>query len=434
MKRALFFCLIFLWFTPFLFGQSGLVAGPMKGFTTAHSAKFWMLFQDVNEVELKVLLNGKTVRTKSLKIREMRMWKDYSPVTLEFTSLEAGQTYELEISTDKGKLTPNPSFRTRPVEEPKAFTFLLGSCTYKGVGIDQMANPRGLSFDIFDQMAAVEANFMLWMGDNIYYVGGDWNNLKRMGKKNIGVRLEPQLNHFLTTSEHYAIWDDHDFGPNNSDGTFKNKTETLEAFQRFWANPTRDGDVQGVFHTFTYGDAQFFMMDDRFHRIDQDFMQMWGKEQMGWLKEELRNSTANFKFIVNGNQVLNETGGHESLASYEREYKELFSFIKEEQIDGIFFLTGDRHFSELLKKDMPGMYPMYDLTVSPLTSWLRRVAGRDEEAENPLRVPGSQLIDHNFGRISFSGEGATRQFKIELITKTGETAWEKTIRLSEISF
>jgi len=95
---------------------------------------------------------------------------------------------------------------------------------------------------------------------------------------------------------------------------------------------------------------------------------MFGREQMEWLKNSLLYSTATFKIIAVGSQVLNPLSPFEKLGHFPAEYEELMNFLKDNKIDGVLFLTGDRHHSEIIKAERPGTYTLYDITVSPFTS------------------------------------------------------------------
>jgi len=47
--------------------------------------------------------------------------------------------------------------------------------------------------------------------------------------------------------------------------------------------------------------------------------------------------------------------------------KRLADWLEQQRIDGVVFISGDRHFGELLKIARPGAYPLYEFTSSPLT-------------------------------------------------------------------
>jgi alkaline phosphatase D len=414
--------------------QSKLIAGPVQGHTTEGSMRLWLLLAEPGELQWQLEGEGQATVWTALPLIT-NLYKNYAVAVLEVDGLESDTPYRLRLRGNGSDTLTETSYWTRPAAQAQDFSFLLGSCAFKGVGSDKLVEPKGHDFKIFEAMSRTPGDFMLWTGDNVYYLKGEWNSRRKMARKQIGVRLDPILNGFLTSREQYAIWDDHDFGPNNADGTFKNKEESLEMFRTFWPNPPSDHPATpGNFFKFTFGDAEFFMMDDRYHRIDEGFVQMWGKEQLAWLEDGLRNSQATWRFVVNGNQLLNEIGGHETQYNFKEEQAAFFQFLRQEKIEGVVFLSGDRHFTELLRKEADGLYPLYDFTSSPLTSWVRKVAGRDEEAEKEMRIPGTQVVDWNYGRVEITGPVGDRRLTLMAYDKGGKELWRHTILRKDLSF
>jgi alkaline phosphatase D len=88
----------------------------------------------------------------------------------------------------------------------------------------------------------------------------------------------------------------------------------------------------------------------------------------------------------------------------------------------VLFLTGDRHHSEIIKVERPGFYPLYDITVSPLTSGTH-IFGK-EERNNPYRIVGVDQ-KQNYGRISVSGPRGSRKLSVDFLGIKGEniTSW-----------
>ena len=90
------------------------------------------------------------------------------------------------------------------------------------------------------------------------------------------------------------MWDDHDYGPNDSDGTAAGKENSLVAFKELFANPgAGTSDTPGAFYRFSWGDVDFFMLDGRYHRSpdkapNDDNKRMLGDAQFKWLADELR--------------------------------------------------------------------------------------------------------------------------------------------------
>ena len=406
----------------------------MQGHTTTTSFKIWCMVKDADQVQLKLSHAGKTVNKKTVDISRTKFWKDYAPFTVEFVRLDPETTYQLSVTVDGEEVDEVYEFSTWQPEIKEQYSFLVGSCAFFVTGgwklLWQNRN-RAMK-----TMADAEGDFMIWMGDNTYMFFGEWEKVQRMQKKYTRVRLHPKYNKFLTSRPMYATWDDHDYGPDNSDGTFHNKKVTLANFQAFWPNAYFGTDeTQGVFSHFQYMDSEIFLLDDRYHRIDSAHQQILGPEQMEWLKERLQASEATFKFIVHGSQVLNESNGYECLAQFD-EQDELINFITEQAIEGVIFLSGDRHFTELLKVEREGLYPLYEFTNSPLTAFLRRATGKkkDDEFANPLRVPGTLVIERNYGSVDISGPLDDRVCTLRTFDNSGNLEWEYQIKANDLKF
>jgi alkaline phosphatase D len=161
---------------------------------------------------------------------------------------------------------------------------------------------------------------------------------------------------------------------------------------------------------------------------------MFGDEQMEWLKNSLLGSQGNvnisFRIIATGSQVLNPYSPFDCFHHYPDEYNELINFIKDNNINGVVFLTGDRHHSEIIKADRTGTYPLYDITSSPLTSSPAKTFG--EEIRNPSRV-GAEIDEQNYTRFSFSGPKINRKMTVEFLGTRGQKLGEWSVMLKDIS-
>jgi alkaline phosphatase D len=99
--------------------------------------------------------------------------------------------------------------------------------------------------------------------------------------------------------------------------------------------------------------------------------------------------------------------------------------IERENIKGVIFLTGDRHFTELSAlKNKAGNW-VYDLTTSPLTSGPYSDALAKET--NAHRVEGTATTQHNFSVLRFSGPRTSRILEIKNYDSNGKELWSKTI-------
>ena len=373
-----------------------IVAGPIQGHTTDTSIHIWIMTKDVKqiELELKSTSENKIVSTKNITTNKTESIDGYHSLQTSFNNLEPDSKYILIIIPDnKPDLAISKEVRTFPVYEensPEDFSFIIGSCAekMKKFWIKTIFRPHVWS--LFKRIADAEkdqAAFMIWLGDNLYFHNQDHISYSAMMQKYIAIRRDEQLNYFLKSMPQYAIWDDHDFGPNNSERDFKNKDAALRAFKNNWANPSfGTEETKGVFTLFSYQDADFFLLDNRYYKSTQEGTFL-GKTQLDWLKEKLLSSKARFKFLCLGLQTLSPRPEAYGQEAFDKERTELFDFIEQNNIQGIIFLSGDRHYGELLKMERPGNHPFYELTSSPLTSLsVKRPLGKkNEKSKNQTR-------------------------------------------------
>ncbi|MFN3876378.1 MAG: alkaline phosphatase D family protein [Flavobacteriales bacterium] len=240
-------------------------------------------------------------------------------------------------------------------------------------------------------------------------------------------RSMPELQPLLRTASHYAIWDDHDFGPNDADGSWIHADLALECFDLFWPNPTCGAPgVKGAITAFSYGDVDFFLLDDRTYRTRAGLKTapaaMLGAAQLDWLIRALKYSDAPFKLVAVGSQVLNSAAVHETYATLPQERAELLRRIEEEGIAGVVFLTGDRHHTVLSALQLKDGRTLYDLTSSPLTSG---VHGPKED--NAHRVEGTLVEQRGFATLSFTGKRKERVMTMRAHDAEGRVLWERVV-------
>ncbi len=433
MKRN-FFLILFLSKIIFVFAaKPALLAGPMTGHTTATTTKVWLLARDVKNISLVITEknSGKEVQKLSTCSDSCLNSKSQFPVTFSFENLLPETEYNLKIFLDENEIKNDFSFTTMKEISVNDFSFLLGSCA--------MIFPKWLWLffpqnkgKIFVPMKDFKSDFMLWLGDNVYYRRKEHRSLDGMFKRHLIERKRERMGSFLKSMPQYSIWDDHDFGPNDSEGSFPLKENSCAIQKNFWANPDCEG-THGVYTHFRHYDAEFILTDNRYFRTEPDDKNptLLGDEQLQWIFNILKNSDATFKFIVTGSQVLNEKNLNESYSHFPAERQRIFDFIKENNITGVIFLTGDRHHSELLKMNQPDNYPLYDFTCSPL-SGLARPTMKTHEATNPLRIENTLLTFHNFGKISIKGEKGKRNCTIETYDEKANKIWEYVVNENEL--
>jgi alkaline phosphatase D len=439
MKKLLF--LFSLLFFSFGFSQNPILqSGPMVGYCEMTEAVIWLQTKENATVKIAYFA---TDNPAEVFYSENQTSDKDSGFTYHIIldKLQPGKKYNYSVFINNKKvvLPYETSFSSKKLwqwrEDAPDFTVAFGSCNYVNEpSVDRPGKGYGSEHVIFETISKKNPDIMIWGGDNMYLREADWDSKTGIYHRNTHSRAIKEIQPLLAKTQNFAIWDDHDYGNNDSDRSFYNKYVTQKAFKDFWANKSYGIDPsqkEGTYSTFNWGDAQFFLLDDRFFRSPNDRITgdhtMLGVQQFNWLIDALSASTASFKIIVIGGQVLNSIGDSENYGHYPEEKAQLLKEILDNKIKGVLFLTGDRHFAELAKLYRQNSYPLYDWTVSPFTSGVAQ-----EREPNPLKVVGSSFFVHNFGIISFSGDKKNRQMKLSLFDKDGAELWNKVILKKEL--
>jgi len=315
------------------------------------------------------------------------------------------------------------------------FSIAFGSCAYvNDTEFDRPGKPYGQSDSIFNVISAMKPSAMIWGGDNIYLREGDFETQTNMVNRYIKAREVPSIQKLLSTCPQYAVWDDHDFGPNDSHSSFQYKKESLAAFKEMWANSNygfSNNEANCITGKVSINDVDLYLMDNRSFRIppgtEGATPQMLGNEQILWLIEDLKSSKASFKLIAIGSQVLSSVADFENYANYQEERDYLLQLLSKNNIKNVVFLTGDRHFAELSEIKLSNNIRVIDITASPLSS---KPYSNSKEV-NSNRVEGTFVGEQNFTLISFNGSGKERTMNIDLINKTGKSCWKKSYSIEK---
>lgn len=423
MRSRLFFLFVLLVSFTGLIAQ--IVSGPMLGPVELRDAKIWIeVSPQVKSVSLLYKKKGET-RSKSI-VYKGTLGNEFNPLQLTIGGLEFNTTYEYQFIID-GKPSPaKGEFTTKDLWQYRKpapdFTFLTGSCSYFNESIyDRPGTPYGKDSSIFESMAKEKASFMVWLGDNWYTREVDYYSEWGLWYRAHHDRSRPVLQNFLKAMPHVATWDDHDYGPNDIGKNYILKKVSRDIWKNYWCNATYGENEQGIYTIYSWSDAEIFLTDDRWWRSADNMKdsvdgkpnpekRMLGKQQMEWLKNSLIYSMATFKIIVVGSQVYNPVSPFDKWQEFPAEYNEMMDFLKKHKINGVLFLSGDRHHSEIIKQERPGLYPLYHITVSPFTSATHKFFGA--EINNPHRV---FALDEkqNYARISITGKRNERKLTVE---------------------
>lgn len=409
-------------------------SGPMIGHVSMRTASVWLQTTQSADVWLdyqaKDAGDGVALWKSSDRVRTDK-GSGYTAL-IELDGLEPGETYVVKCIMDGHSLADELEISTQPLwdyrMDPPAFKVATGSCAYiNEEPYDRPGKSYGGDYHIFESMAAENPDMMLWLGDNIYLREVDFQSYSGFLHRYTHTRSTPEMASLLRACPNYAIWDDHDFGPNDADGSWVHSDWSRESFESFWANPSYGipQAPRGVTTAFRFVDMEFFLLDNRTYRVDHHNKTqpttVLGQAQIDWLIQALVKSRAPYKFVVVGGQVLSDAAVYENVAQYPEERAQLLQRIEEEDIRGVVFLSGDRHTTELSTMVMANGRRIHDLTVSPLTSG----PGNAREEPNSFRVEGTYVDQRNYAILSFEGPRKERVCTVTIKDSNGKELWSQ---------
>jgi alkaline phosphatase D len=416
-----------------------IVSGPIQGHTTDTSAVFWVLTKNNLSFNIKenfsspsynVVIKEDTMCSAHLKNKKAYKYTLYFP-TFKTPYAAQGKHSFYNYSVFLNGVKYNDYKIT--LSSQKDSVFMFGSCAYIGKGFSRVYRPWNMT-KIFKTMSKVKTKNMLWMGDNVYLIlNHDLKSTKSIYRRYVGVRKQKNMNKLLSSNkQHYSTWDDHDFGPNNTDGSYEKAALTTAAFNNFWVNPMTK-NKKGIYYCFKKGDVSFFMTDSRTFKINGG-SSLLGEEQLKWLKKELLTSKATLKVVILSNQLINAVEGHESYYDFERERSGLIDFINTKKIPGVVFFSGDRHHSEINVELDQNYYPIYDITCSALSSPRPKLRGWGVEGDIPTRIEGSFITKHNYGLLVLKNSTAGKSMVVRFVNKNGVPLYEHEIPITKLGY
>ncbi|MEO8386732.1 MAG: alkaline phosphatase D family protein [Betaproteobacteria bacterium] len=425
---------------------SKLLCEPLAGHFTHESVRLWIQADD----SVKATIIYKPVNATSEAVQfTTTIQLDASranSATVEIAKLKANTRYRYTVTLGAGRTGETHHFRTAPAPTapPADFRVYMGSCAYTEA-MSPSGNPYGDEFQIFDTIAGrIHADslphFMLWLGDNLYFrpkgkflSEADFSSVARMEARYRNVRAMDMFQKLFAATHHYAIWDDHDYGPNDSFKSFEFKADALRLFRQYWPNPEMGSKaLPGTWTSFKHQDAEFFFLDDRYYRDDEkaapsSSKAMFGPQQIAWLQKSLANSKATFKLVCNGSQLLSEdeNGHHSGWHNYQAERDPFLAWLAKEKITGLVFLSGDRHNTQVFRLKQEGAPAVYEYSCSPFTSRLSKLSKKDRA--NPRFVEGLGVEQRNFGTLEFAGAGDKRKIVAACFDANGKQFWQRTL-------
>ncbi len=297
-------------------------------------------------------------------------------------------------------------------------------------------------------------DMFIYLGDNIY---GDTKDMSVLAAKYQKLADKPEFHALRSNVPTLSVGDDHDFGWTDAGKEYPQKEQSKEIFMDFWKVPAKSDrrthpGIYGV-HRFEGGGRtlQVILLDTRTFR---DSLKRWtpdnqpktwngkrlknayqpdpdpsktilGEAQWRWLAQVLREP-ADIRIICSSIQFAHEYNGWESWTNLPAEQAKMIATIRDAQASGVVFISGDVHWGEISRREIDGLYPLYDVTASGLTmDW-------HNTEPNEFRV-GDVFSKNHFGLLQIDWQKADPSIVMQIVDVDGNIQVEHRIALSELA-
>jgi alkaline phosphatase D len=342
-----------------------LTHGPIVGHVAPREANVWARGSSPGEYRLHVYADGETspcAASSALTSAERDL-----TLVWRVTGLEPGRSYRYAVSSGSESPMPHDDQQFATPHEPAnqaTVKLAFGSCAW------DVSHPRQ---PVWTAIEAAGADAVVLLGDTPYIDSTDLE-VQRARYRDFWSIAELQT--LVRRTPVYAVWDDHDFGPDNALGLIPGKENSRRAFLEYHANPSYGLESAGIFTKFRRGPVEVFLLDTRWFAntenspVNPERKTLLGRAQWDWLRDGLKQSTAPVKVLACG-MIWNEAvdpGKIDCWMAYPYEREAVFQFLKQAKIEGVLLIGGDIHRSRHLihpTRHRVG-YDLHEFVASPL--------------------------------------------------------------------
>lgn len=268
---------------------------------------------------------------------------------------------------------------------------------------------------IWKEVVKNDPDLWIWLGDIIY---ADTEDMSKMKKDYETQKANVDYNYLDAAAEVIGIWDDHDYGANDSGKEYIKKDSSKLLLFDFLNVPKENPawERQGAYQSYDYTQGNLkvkvILLDVRYFRDTVGARQasILGPKQWQWFIAELDRSEADVHVIGGGIQFLAEEHGFEKWADYPTERERLLRVIDMLNVPNPILISGDRHLAEMAVDTLPESgRPILEVTSSGLTHSYTNYQGEP----NRHRVSPAFPVK-NFGVLTIEKRGGVARFTAEI--------------------
>lgn len=318
---------------------------------------------------------------------------------------------------------------------PERFRVAFGSCAHQD-------EPK----PVLDLARESKPDLFIFLGDNIY---ADTTNMDVMRSEYEKLAASPEMIALRAVVPVVATWDDHDYGANDAGKEYSKKVESRALFLDFWGEPADSARRahDGIYTSYLLGEAprrlQVILLDTRTFRdplddtTDPGFKNDYqptadtsrtilGEAQWAWLERELLEP-AEVRLVCTSIQIGHSYNGWESWTNMPHERQRMIDLVRTTQANGVVFLSGDVHWAELSRLEVPGGYPLHDLTSSGITESWPTIEPNDNRVGEPVR-------ENNYGFVDIDWAETGTKLTLGIVDEHAAVRISRSIGLETLAF
>jgi alkaline phosphatase D len=323
------------------------------GGVTHNAARFWIRLDDTSSVQCQLSLSP-TFTSVILSSQEQATQEKNFAAIVRAEGLQPNTRYYYRALVNGVPHARIGSFTTFPLPgTPSTFTFAFGSCQQSGPFLPS-PNPRG---QVYREVIRANPRFFLQIGDWGYpdttdriptdsnFFSYDYRRVQLSYLEKAVLRY-PMDTLLLNTPVDY-VYDDHDYMNNNASATTasfsvasrpniygtdfiareigaqpQGRINAIRGYKENFPTYPLANESRGIYHKFTYGNVDIFMLDLRSQRspnqhslrrgqtrwefsppaghsiLGRESAPGTGQSQLQWFLNELQTSQATWKFIA----------------------------------------------------------------------------------------------------------------------------------------
>ena len=297
--------------------------------------------------------------------------------TFDLTDLSEDTVYHYVIIANGRRYPLEGTLQFKTVKVRQPYSFAIGCSSCAGGTLGQFSSYGVSNSKVFEAIAQYKykadgrdsnLDLFIHMGDLHYR-----NDLPIIGLKeaylddyrynyDLVMDRTRQRNLYQNIPLAY-IWDDHDYGTNDSDGSYNLKYVASKVYRErvpYYPLVEELSAIEGrgaIYQSFIIGRVRFIMTDSRFHQnplatLDSPDGTILGKQQREWLfkqlitgKQQQANNREGLTIWVNSIPWIDRptNSSTNSWNQFDRERMQIANFIKQNNIDKLMMISGDAH-------------------------------------------------------------------------------------------